>query len=164
MNELLIQLITPFATVALVIITWKYAQLTESILEQSQKDQKIKLIEKKLENLYYPLQYVLYSYKIWLISEGSDPSRPKEWNEFDEKYRKIDTNKYDFEDIIAYRYLATKELEDYLDVFYEDYGTHKLDGRIEDVHKFRNSIDKFKGIVKKDIKLLKKEHYEIMYS
>jgi len=58
-GTLIATIILAFATVTLVIISYKYAKSTEEMLEEQRKSREIAFIERRLEKLYYPMKDVL---------------------------------------------------------------------------------------------------------
>lgn len=154
---------------------------TDTIICENKNDQKMKYIEKRLELFYYPLQYFLDSYKVWLACniddlryasyleqerKKSDKGYVREGKSIlnDDDVRLRDTDKYNITDILPYVYLASekirKDAKELNDIF-EVYNTADVVGSDE---KLRTYIEEVKKRVNDEIEMLIKDHNELTQS
>lgn len=161
-------LITTVSTVVLVIITGWYAHLThlavnktETMIQQSRNEQKIELIEKRLEKLYDPLIIVLSSSVPIYSTEGNIPINGEENN-----IGNADINKHPIDEIYRYKYLIPERsnLKQSLDLFLKMMDATK--GRTKKVEMGKEEIINFcknfrEGIIQ-DIKKSREELYDLI--
>lgn len=100
-TESILGLLNVSFSVILITITAIYVFFTGQIVEQTNKNNKILFIEKRLEKLYYPLEDILQN--------------PIVRNPVGYIVEEIDLNKID--NIIPYQYLASKNIEELLNDF-----------------------------------------------
>lgn len=161
-------LITTISTAVLVIITGWYAYLThlavnktETMIQQSRNEQKIELIEKRLEKLYDPLIIVLNSRVPIYSTEGNIPINGEENN-----IGSADINKHPIDEIYRYKYLIPERnnLKQSLDLFLKMMDATK--GRTEKVEIGKKEIiffcETFREEIIQDIENSREELYELI--
>ena len=120
-GTLISTIILAFATVTLVIVSYKYAKSTEEMLEEQRKSRKIAEIERKialteneLRDLYYPLDNFLKRYFSYRNQE------------IPERYLQVSGDLHntgarnklmEYKDIIKHKYLAKEDIQDKLNEF-----------------------------------------------
>ncbi|MCD4731406.1 MAG: hypothetical protein K8R74_12445 [Bacteroidales bacterium] len=178
-----IEKISAFATIILVGVTIHYALSTHNILNQSTRAEKRSYIEKRLENLYYPLRDFIESpevFKYYYYDEIMDASvieaqaeeyarekgvqymRPS--NSILTNYDVLNTSakRYKLDSIIPYKYLATNELLVELELLLSDFRDIETVEPASSDPEFKNRIDKIKLLIKNDIEKLLETHKELI--
>ena len=143
-----ISLILLLITAAYVIFTWKIVeesrksrQVTAQIVDETRKDHKIALIERKLEKLYLPLKDIL-----------ENPISSYQSDELELEWKKL-------ENIIPFQYLASKELKEILN----DFVKKVIEGKKNKCLPFDDfTNDDIRKIIEKDIEIFKTELAELV--
>ena len=161
-------LLTALASVVLVIVTGWYTHLThlavdktEKMIQQSRNEQKIELIEKRLEKLYDPLIIVLSSRIPVCSTEENIPINGDENN-----IGNADINKHPIDEIYRYQYLIPERnnLKQSLDLFLKMMDATK--GRTKKVEIGKEEIvsffKKFREDIIQDIEKSREELYELI--
>lgn len=99
-KKLDINVLAATATVFLAFITFYYASITNSMLEEQQKSRKIEFIEKKFEKFYYPIKNALSS----IVAD-------EDYDEYQYRDEQADTLNKTLEEVQNYNYLASLELK-----------------------------------------------------
>lgn len=142
-----ISLILLFITAVYVTFTWKIVEesrksrlVTAQIVDETRKDHKVALIERRLEKLYFPLKDILENP---LRYQSGEPEL--EWKKLDK--------------IIPFQYLASKELKGILNEFIKKV----IEGKKKNFLPFEDfSNNNIKGIIEKDIENFKIELAELI--
>lgn len=138
------------AIVILVIATLWYAKITRDILEDNQREKRIKLIQHKLENLYAPLRNnmeIINQYHLIL-----DSRHPK-----NEQYVNF------ISEIKKYTYLGSKELQTNLKIFFDGLDNHiGIENDEDEKKKFNEARKEIKLVVDKEYEKLSKELIELV--
>jgi|GEM_PF-3277801 len=161
-------LLTAFASVILVIVTGWYTHLThlavdktEKMIQQSRNEQKIELIEKRLEKLYDPLIILLSSRVPVYSTEGNIPINGDENN-----IGNADINNHPIDEIYRYQYLIPERnnLKQSLDLFLKMMDATK--GRTKKIEIGKEEIvffcKKFREDIIQDIEKSREELYELI--
>lgn len=170
-------------TLVLVAITAIYVFFTGQIVSESRKETKIAYIEKRLEKLYYPLQDFMKSHTVFALyycdeimeasafeflneekaeSEGMNYIRPADCILNDCDVQNNSVKRYDLDSVIPYKYLATKELLEQLELILNDFRDINPYEVASSDPEFKNRIDKIKEIIINDINSLIEEHTKLL--
>ena len=123
------ELLNASIAMILLFITVLYVFGTYQIVEETRKDRKKAFIEKRLEKLYLPLEDII-----------------KRWSNVE------------IDDLIFYKYLATKELEELLEKYMEIH-EHLVGFKEEEIEKNTKEIRK---IIERDIERFKQNLAELV--
>lgn len=122
------QILSAAMTFTLLIIMFLYTMATVGIVDETKKDRQIRFIEKRLENLYYPLRHRLIKFEL-----------------DDDKYLEDFAFELTMDSLSKYTYLASGELAPILDGFIEQWDTDlypNIEKQIEeDIKKYKRELN-----------------------
>ncbi len=110
----------------MVIITAIYMIFTGRILEESEKNRKIVHLEKKLENLYFPLKDVLEHFMYIYCNYGYEEEAHLIPDDEDPEVKRNDEYISLIKPILIYQHLAEDNIRDDLDSFFKTVNGQKV--------------------------------------
>lgn len=159
-QKLDINVLAATATVILVVITFYYASITNSMLEEQKKIRQIRVIEKKLEKVYSPMDKAITEFDL----EANDLIELMSGDPLSENIRnlfeKMTTNLLDIKK--NYGHLIDHEVVHSHDELWKQYLSYRHNTLSQaEINTLRNLINVFHGHIGAKISDYKKRHEEL---